>query len=250
MNRHQLTNRNPEFNTYDKVGEFTEPQRHLFTTSLCVFVDQVKISPTSEPKHLPALSLPHLLYFIVLWFLAAGWLPDLTWAALFGLETSPAAQLTSSQINSQWQLLSSRRRNGCDKARIVDVIKENWRTRLTFEIHLAENPTHSLLFQSWGNGEAVKSSHPTKTLKSCPCFRAAQSHALFRLKAIWLPSEWTRTNPEVLENDSGRGLSVQLSGQKSSGLFRALTGQWIKSSPHQHVSKIVASSFLDSSLIL
>lgn len=149
------------------MGDFTEPQRHFFTTSLCVFVDQVKISPTSEPEHLPASSLPHLHYFIILWFLAAGWLPDLTWAALFGLETSPAAQLTSSQINSQWQLLSSRRRNGCDKARIVDVIKENRRTRLTFEIHLAENPTHSLLFQSRGNREAVKSSHPTKTLKSC-----------------------------------------------------------------------------------
>ncbi|GAA6073530.1 uncharacterized, partial [Tachysurus ichikawai] len=84
--------------------------------------------------------------------------------------SSCKATVTSSQINSQWQLLSSRRRNGCDKARIVDVIKENSRTRLTFEIHLAENPTHSLLFQSWGNREAVKSSHPTKDAKVLPLF--------------------------------------------------------------------------------
>lgn len=69
----------------------------------------------------------------------------------FWMPTSPAAKLSSSQINSHWQLPSTRRRNGCDKACIVDVIKEDSRTRLTFEIHLAENSTHSLLLQSQGN---------------------------------------------------------------------------------------------------
>ncbi|TSO15247.1 hypothetical protein Baya_9893 [Bagarius yarrelli] len=64
---------------------------------------------------------------------------------------------------------------GADKARVVDVIKEDLRTRLTFEIHLAENPTSSLLLYSQGNKEAIKSLHPSTTLKSCPCFQPAQS---------------------------------------------------------------------------
>lgn len=170
--------------------------------------------PTSAPVSLPYSSIPHLHYFIILWFLVPGWLPDLTWAALSGLKTSPAAKFPSSQINSQWQLLSTRQRSGCDKAHIVDVIKEDLRTRLTFEIHLAENPTHSLLFQSQGNREAVKSLHPTKMLKLYLCFQTAQSHAMFPLKVIWLPHQWRKWNSEVLRSDLGRGLLVQLNGQK------------------------------------